>query len=89
MGLAAGNTAMYKHLSMEIGMNKGEYIMDDLQKVWNYCEQKKNACDKNVEVIGMDNMLTPIWQTNMGMSNAYWSVQKVIEDIWEQRESNE
>lgn len=70
-------------------MNKGEYIMDDLQKVWNYCEQKKNACDKNVEVIGMDNMLTPIWQTNMGMSNAYWSVQKVIEDIWEQRESNE
>lgn len=70
-------------------MNKGEYIMDDLQKVWNYCEQKKNACDKNVEVIGVDNMLTPIWQTNMGMSNAYWSVQKVIEDIWEQRESNE
>lgn len=69
-------------------MNKGEYIMDDLQKVWNYCEQKKNACDKNVEVIGMDNMLTPIWQTNMGMSNAYWSVQKVIEDIWEQREAN-
>ena len=63
--------------------------MDDLQKVWNYCEQKKNACDKNVEVIGMDNMLTPIWQTNMGISNAYWSVQKVIEDIWEQRESNE
>ena len=30
-----------------------------LEKVYNFCEQKKNACDKNVEVIGMDNMLTP------------------------------
>lgn len=60
--------------------------MTDLEKVWNFCEQKKNACDKNVEVIGMDNMLTPPWQTNMGMSNAYWTVQKVIEDIWEENE---
>lgn len=47
--------------------------MTDLEKVQNFCEQKKNACDKNVEVIGMDNMLTPPWQTNMGMSNAYWT----------------
>ena len=60
--------------------------MTDLEKVWNYCEQRKNDCDKNVEEIGIDNMLTPPWQTNMGMSNAYWSVQKVIEDIWEENE---
>lgn len=60
--------------------------MTDLEKVWNYCEQRKNACDKNVEVIGSENMLTPPWQTNMGMSNAYWSVQKVIEGIWEENE---
>lgn len=60
--------------------------MTDLEKVWNFCEQRKNAYDKNVEVIGMDNMLTPPWQTNMGMSNAYWTVQKVIENIWEENE---
>lgn len=60
--------------------------MTDLEKVWNYCEQRKNNCDKNVEEIGIDNMLTPPCQTNMGMSNAYWSVQKVIEDIWEENE---
>lgn len=60
--------------------------MTDLEKVWNFCEQKKNACDKNVEAIGIDNMLTPPWQMNMGMSNAYWTVQKVIEDIWEENE---
>ena len=62
--------------------------MTELEKVWNFCEQKKNACDKNVEVIGMDNMLTPPWQTNMGMSNAYWSVQKCIEIIEEERKTN-
>lgn len=62
--------------------------MTELEKVWNFCEQKKNACDKNVEVIGMDNMLTPPWQTNMGMSNAYWSVQKCIEVIEEERKTN-
>ena len=60
--------------------------MTDLEKVWNYCEQRKNACDKNVEVMGTEKMLTPPWQTNMGMSNAYWSVQKVIESIWEENE---
>lgn len=32
--------------------------MTKLQKIWDFCEQKKNACDKNVEVIGMDNMIT-------------------------------
>lgn len=32
--------------------------MTDLEKVWNYCEQRKNDCDKNVEEIGIDNMLT-------------------------------
>lgn len=63
--------------------------MDDLKKVWDYCEQKKNACDKNVEIIGMDNMLTSPWQLNMGMSNAYWSVQKIIEGIWEDKEIGE
>ena len=63
--------------------------MDDLKKVWDYCELKKNACDKYVEIIGIDNMLTPPWQLNMGMSHAYWSVQKVIEDIWEHRKPNE
>lgn len=57
--------------------------MTDLEKIWNFCEKRKNACDKNVEAIGLDNMLTPPWQTNMGMSNAYWTVQKVIEGIWE------
>ena len=62
--------------------------MDDLKKVWDYCELKKNACDKNVEIIGIDNMLTPPWQLNMGMSNAYWSVQKVIESIWEDKETD-
>ena len=62
--------------------------MTELEKVWNFCEQKKNPCDKNVEVIGMDNMLTPPWQTNMGMSNAYWSVQKCIEVIEEERKTN-
>ena len=62
--------------------------MTELERVWNFCEQKKNACDKNVEVIGMDNMLTPPWQTNMGMSNAYWSVQKCIEIIEEERKTN-
>lgn len=62
--------------------------MTELEKVWNFCEQKKNSCDKNVEVIGMDNILTPPWQTNMGMSNAYWSVQKYIEIIEEERKTN-
>ena len=62
--------------------------MTELEKVWNFCEHKKNSCDKNVEVIGMNNMLTPPWQTNMGMSNAYWSVQKCIEIIEEERKTN-
>lgn len=62
--------------------------MTELEKVWNFCEKKKNACDKNVEIIGMDNMLTPSCQINMGMSNAYWSVQKCIEIIEEERKTN-
>ena len=57
--------------------------MTDLEKVWNFCEEQKNSNDKNVEIIGIENMLTPIWQTCMGMSSAYWTVQKMIEDIWE------
>lgn len=63
--------------------------MTDLQKVWNFCEQKKNACDKNADIIGMDKMMTPAWQTNMGMSTAYWTVQKCIELIWEENELRE
>ncbi len=62
--------------------------MRDIEKVWNYCEQRKNACDKNLDAIGMDNMLTPIYQNNMGMSTAYWAVQKCIEDIQDQPKTN-
>lgn len=57
--------------------------MDKLKLVYDFCEQRKNGCDKNLDTIGMDKFLDPIFQTNMGASNAYWAVQKVIEGIWE------
>ena len=59
--------------------------MSDLEKIWNFCEQKKNACEKNMDKIGVDNMFTPCYQMNMGMNNAYWAVQKYIEVIQEER----
>lgn len=57
--------------------------MSDLEKIWNFCEQRKNACDKNIEALGLENMFNPMFQNQTGMSTAYWSVQKCIEDIWE------
>ena len=57
--------------------------MTDLEKIWNFCEQQKNNCDKNIEKMGLDNLTHPVYQNIMGASTAYWAVQKCIEDIQE------
>lgn len=54
---------------------------DDLQKVWKYCEQRIKLAEANMDAIGTENMLTPTWQNQMGASTAYWTVQKVIEEM--------